>query len=73
MVPSYIEKTKKDLSKWLGFLGYFRYFIKDFSVLTHEMSAQNRKKSLEWTTLMEYKFQKIKEPFQESPLRAAPD
>ena len=42
-------------------------------MLTQEMPAQKKKKSLEWTTLMETKFQKIKEAFKESPLRATPD
>ena len=47
MVPSYIEKilswptpkTNKNLSKWLSFVGYYRSYIKDFSMLTQEMSA----------------------------------
>ena len=42
-------------------------------MLTQEMFAQKKKKSLEWTTLMETKFQKIKEAFKESLLRATPD
>ena len=54
-------------------MGYYRSFIKDFSMLTQEMFAQKKKKSLEWTTLMETKFQKIKEAFKESLLRATPD
>ncbi len=47
MVPSYVErilswptpKTNKNLSKWLSFVGYYRSYIKDFSMLTQEMSA----------------------------------
>ena len=54
-------------------MDFYRSYIKDFSMLTQEMSAQKKKRSLEWTTLMETKFQKIKEAFKESPLRAAPD
>ena len=45
-------------------MDYYRSYIKDFSMLTQ---------CPQWSTLMETKFQKIKEAFKESPLRAAPD
>ena len=81
MVPEYVEKilswptpkTPKELSRWLGFTSYYRSFIPGFSSLTQEMSGQKKKKNLEWTPVMESKFQRMKEAFKEAPLRAAPD
>ena len=37
------------------------------------MSAQKRKKKLEWTPIMDEKFVKLKEAFREAPVRAGPD
>ena len=81
MVPEYIQRvldwptpnTPKELSSLLGFLGYYRSFIPNFSKLTAEMNAQKRKKKLEWTPEMEKKLEEIKEAFKKAPLRAAPD
>ena len=52
-------KTTKQLRSWLGFANYYRSFIKDFSVLTAEMNAQCREKTLKWTEIMEGKFKEL--------------
>ena len=46
-------KTTKQLQSWLGFVNYYRSFIKDFRVLTAEMNAQRREKTLKCTETME--------------------
>ena len=81
MVPEYIQRVldwptpnnPKELSSLLGFLGYYRSFIPNFSKLTAEMNAQKRKKKLEWTPEMDEQLVEIKEAFKKAPLRAAPD
>ena len=81
MVEEYVQRvmdwpvptTPKELSRFLGFVSYYRSFIRDFSLLTEEMSAQKRKKKLEWTPIMDEKFVKLKEAFREAPVRAGPD
>ena len=42
-----IPKTVKELSSFLGVVGYYRSFIAKFASLTHEMNAQKKKKELE--------------------------
>ena len=42
-------KTPKELSSFLGFTGYYRTFLPEYSKLTCEMDSQKRKKTLEWT------------------------
>ena len=65
-------KTIKQLQSWLGFVNYYRSFIKDFSILTAEMNAQRREKTLKWTDTMEEKFKELKEKFKKFPIRAYP-
>ena len=53
-------------------MNYYRTFIKDFSILTSEMNAQRKKKTLNWTEEMERKFKALKGKFKQRPLRAYP-
>ena len=64
--------TVKELNTFLGYTGYYRTFIKDFSNLTYEMNQQRRAKKLEWTPVMEEKFNKLKEAFGKRPIRSYP-
>ena len=80
MKPEYVDKilkwptptTPKELSSFLGFCGYYRTFIKDFSKLTGEMDAQKRKKTLDWTEEMDENFKTLKKLFGQKPIRAYP-
>ena len=57
MIPSYVDRvlqwplpqTGKDLRSFLGFLGYYRSFIKDYSRLTSQMNQLKTAKDVEWT------------------------
>ena len=81
MIPKYVDRitewptptTHKQLSSFLGFTGYYRSFIRDYSYLTNEMNTAKNQKQFEWTDVMEEKFKKIKEKFAEQPVRAYPD
>ena len=64
--------TVKELSTFLGFTGYYRSFLPRYSELTNEMNAQKRATKLEWTPIMETKFNQLKKEFEKSPVRAYP-
>ena len=64
--------TVKELSGFLGFTGYYRSFLPKYSELTNEMNAQKRATKLDWTPIMESKFQQLKKEFEKSPVRAYP-
>ena len=65
-------KTVKELNTFLGFLNYYRTFIRDFSFLTNEMNSMKKQKKLIWTDVMEKKFEDLKSKFKERPIRAYP-
>ena len=81
MIPRYVEKvinwptptTTKQLATFVGFCGYYRSFIKDFSQLTNEMNSAKKEKELDWTPVMDKKFKELKKKFNERPIRAFPD
>ena len=81
MIPRYVDRvidwplpeTGKQLRSFLGFCGYYRTFIKDFSFLTHEMNKLKMSKTLEWTPEIKEKFHKLKEAFKAQPVRGYPD
>ena len=80
MVPEYVERildwpvptTPKELSRALGFFGYYQAYIPRYAELTADMQSQKRKKKLEWTAEMNDNFNKLKEKFRTAPVRAAP-
>ena len=65
-------QSPKELNTLLGFLGYYRRFIPEFSVLTAEMNAQKTAKVLDWTEDMSTKLGQLKEKFAAAPIRAPP-
>lgn len=80
MVKGYVDKvldwpvprTSKELRSFLGFVTYYRSFIKDFSNLTCEMHSVRSKDRLEWTPVMDEKFKLLKEHFKTAPIRGFP-
>ena len=82
MIPKYVDKiiqwpaptTAKELSSFLGFTGYYRMFIEDYSFLTNEMNAaKTNREAFIWTDTMNKKFEQLKKKFAERPIRAFPD
>ena len=67
-----VPQTPKELSSFLGFTGYYRSFIPEYTSLTGEMSAQKNKKALEWTEKMDEQFRTLKGHFDKRPLRSYP-
>ena len=67
-----VPRTVKELNTFLGFVGYYRSFIEDFSRLTNEMNDQKKRKKLDWTTVMAEKFGELKLKFSAKPIRAYP-
>ena len=80
MIPAYVEKitkwprptTTKELKTFVGFVSYYRQYIRHFSHLTNEMHTAKGKDKLEWTSVLEEKFNKLKQAFKEAPIRAFP-
>ena len=81
MVPSYVTKvlewplprTGKDLRSFLGFSGYYRTFIKDYSFLTAEMNKEKNNSEIVWTEETKSKFEQLKQCFKEAPVRGYPE
>ena len=80
MKESYVEKilewpsptTTKQMRSFLGFCGYYRSFIRNYSKLTNEMNAQRSAKKFVWTETMEKNFKKLKKKFEKMPVRSFP-
>ena len=80
MREAFIEKvvewptpdTIKSLNTFLGFTGYYRNYIPEYSFLTNEMNDQKKREKLEWTEVMQEKFEKLKEYFKKNPIRSYP-
>ena len=67
-----VPKTVKEMNTFLGFVNYYRSFIKDFSILTASMNEQRKAQKLEWTQEMDDNFKKLKAAFETKPIRAYP-
>lgn len=75
-------ENHKQLHQFLGFAGYYRRYIKDYSKITKpltELLAQSNKdgskakSSWNWTTAHEQAFGKVKELLTSAPILAVPD
>jgi len=80
MIPSYVQRildwplptTGKELRQFLGFTGYYRSFVKEYSYLTAEMNKLKNDQTVSWTDSVIHKFDKLKECFKQEPLRGYP-
>ena len=54
-------ETTKQLSTFLGFTGCYRNYIQNYSYLTKELNAQKKNEKLDWTEVMQKKFEALKE------------
>ena len=65
-------KSTKEVRSLLGFMGYYRSFIRGYAKLTNEMNSMRSAKKFEWTPVMEKKFRKLKDKFRGMPIRSFP-
>jgi hypothetical protein len=80
MVPEYVEKIKswpkpetgRELASFLGFTGYYRAFIKDYTKLTADFNGMKKDPVIVWTDKMTDDFNKLKKLFMEQPVRGYP-
>ena len=68
-----VPKSVKELNTLLGFFNYYRQFIPNFAQYLEKANAQRRSLKLVWTDEMTRNFEKLKEEFLKSPVRAFPD
>ena len=81
MIPSYVDrilswnlpKTGKDLQTFLGFTGYYKSFIKEYSSLTSELNKARKNNYIDWTDKMKNNFEELKNKFETGPVRGYPD
>ena len=68
--------TKKELRAFLGLIGYYRKFIKDFATVALPLTDLTRKGknvSVDWTTECEHSFGKLKKALLSDSVLATPD
>ena len=72
-----IPKTKTDIRKILGTIGYYSRYIRNYSTLveplTRALKGKNKKEAIEWTEEMGEAFEAIKRKLTENPVLYAPD
>ena len=80
MIDSYVDKIldwplptdASQLKSFLGFSGYYRSFIKDYSRLTNLMNKMKKDKVLVWSETAKANFKELKEAFKTRPVRGFP-
>ncbi|KAK3548421.1 hypothetical protein QTP70_012842 [Hemibagrus guttatus] len=67
--------TVKELQRFLGFANFYRWFIQNYSSITHPLTSllQNKPKSLAWSPAAEKAFNLLKKAFTTTPLLVHPN
>ena len=67
--------TPKELRSYLGMMGYYRRFVKNFSIIARELHklAVLGKNEFKWTTEAEEAFNTLKEKLTSSPILTVPN
>ena len=81
MIPEYVQKIKdwpvpktgKEVDTFLGFAGYYRTFIPQYSVLSNQLKRIKKAEKLMWNEETEHDFIKLKRVFTEGGIQAFPD
>ena len=71
-----IPRTKKDIRAFLGFIGFYRAFIDNFSELAVPLTDLLRKESADlipWTEETRNSFNKLRESLQKAPVLISPN
>ena len=69
-------RTKKNIQAFLGLVGYYRRFIKDFSSMAARLTDQTRKEcptKVTWTPELEEDFTALQEALLKKPVLKCPD
>ena len=80
MIPEYVQKIKdwpvpktgKEIATFLGFSGYYRNFIHQYSVLTNQLNGIKKAEKFLWNKEIERDFMELK-AFTDGRIQAFPD
>ena len=81
MIPECVKKIKdwpvlksgKEVATFLGFSGYYRTFISQYSALTNRLNGINKAEKFLWNEEIERDFFELKRVFTEGGIKAFPD
>ena len=77
MTPEYVQKIKKwpvpKTGKEVGFTGYYRMFIPQYSALTNRQKGIKKAEKFVWNKETEGDFMELKKEFTEGGIKAFPD
>ena len=81
MIPEYVHKVTnwpvpksgKEVATFLGFAGYYRNFIPQYSALTNRLNSIKKAEKFVWSKEIERYFVQLKEAFTKVGIQAFPD
>ena len=81
MIPDYVRKVMswpvptsgKEVATFLGFAGYYRSFIPQYSALTNRLNGIKKAEKFVWNEEIEKDFVQLKEAFTHGEKQAFPD
>ena len=81
MIPEYVQKIKdwpvpksgKEVATFLGFPGYYRTFIPQYSALTNRLNGIKKAEKFLWNKEIEQDFVEMKIAFTEGGIQAFPN
>ena len=80
MIPEYVQKIKdwpvlqsgKEVDTFLGFAGYYRTFIPQYSALTNRLNGIKKGENFLWNEEIRKDFVKLKRAFTKGGIKAFP-
>ena len=81
MIPEYVHwikdwpipKSGKEVAMFLGFAGYYRTFIPQYSALTNWLNGIKKAEKFQWNEEIERDFVELKKAFMEGGIQAFTD
>ena len=68
-----VPKSGKEVAIFLGFAGYYRTFIPQYSVLTNRLNGIKKAENFLWNEEIEQDFVELKKAFTKGGIQAFPD